>query len=631
MNQYQSFIHVGKYARWIPKQKRRETWSETVTRVISFLQDHIESLYGQDGLGAIPWVELESAMYNMEVMPSMRLVMTAGAAAARDHVAIYNCSYAAVDDQRVFDEIMYILMCGVGVGFSVERQCIAKLPEVAEEFHESDTIIAVKDSRIGWSTSLRELISLLYQGSIPKWDCSSVRPAGSRLRTFGGRASGPEPLIKLFKQIITIFQKAVGRKLSSIECHDIICYIADAVIVGGVRRSALISLSNLSDNRMRDAKTNNWYEFNNQRTLANNSVAYTEKPDNGTFLREWATLYESKSGERGLFNRQGAIRKIKSRGIRDFNYEFGTNPCGEIILRPNGLCNLSEVVIRPTDDIDDIFNKIGIAAIFGTIQSTFTNFRYLRPVWRRNAEEERLLGVSLTGIMDHYFLSDINNLDLKSTLWEFRDYARQVNQEYAKMFGINESAAITCIKPSGTVSQLVNSSSGIHTRYAKWYVRACRADNKDVLTQHLKDMGVPNEPEITHPDSMTVFYFPMKAPNESIIRTERSALEQLWLYQIYSENWCEHNPSISIYVREDEWIEVLAWIYKNWDNCNGLSFFPADDHIYQQAPYQEITEKEYNTLMENFPSNLQLSTMHESESTGGGYQELACTAGVCDI
>lgn len=631
MNFYQSYIHQSRYARWIPSLKRRETWEETVIRTIDFLYMHVLENYSLEALNAIPWEELHNAILNMQVMPSMRLMMTAGEAADRDNISIYNCAYAAVDDKRIFDEIMYILMCGTGVGFSVERQLIGKLPEIADEFHESDTIINVRDSRIGWASALRELISLLYSGAVPKWDLSKLRPSGARLHTFGGRASGPEPLDKVFGTVVSIFRKAAGRKLNSIECHDIICHIADAVIVGGVRRSALISLSNLSDLRMRDCKTNNWWEYNAQRQLANNSVAYTEKPDTGTFLREWATLYESKSGERGLFNRQGAIKKIKQAGLRNPNYEFGTNPCGEIILRPNGLCNLSEVIIRPEDTIEDVQNKIKLATILGTIQSSFTNFRYLRPVWKRNAEEERLLGVSLTGIMDHSYFNNPDADCLAYTLDNLKTYARNINKEFSAYLGLPVSSAITCIKPSGTVSQLVDSSSGIHPRYSNYYIRSIRGDNKDVVTQFLKDAGVPWEPEANHPDSISVFSFPMKTPDSSIVKNDRSAIEQLELYKIYADHWCEHNPSVSIYVKESEWIEVLAWVYKSWNSCNGLSFFPADDHIYKQAPYQEITKEQYNEMSHFMPKDIDFSKMIEEEDTGTGYHELACKAGSCEI
>lgn len=632
MNFYQQYIHQSRYARWIPKLQRRETWKETVARTIEFLAEHVLTKFPEAYL-EIPWGDLEKAIYKQEIMPSMRLLMTAGEAANRDNIAIYNCAYVAVDDFRVFDEIMYILMCGTGVGFSVERQLISKLPEIPDELYVSDTIVSVSDSRIGWASALRTVISLLYAGIIPKYDTSKLRSAGTRLQTFGGRASGPKPLEQLFEHIIRIFTGAHGRKLNSVECHDIVCHIADAVIVGGVRRSALISLSNLSDNRMRDAKTNNWWEFNAQRQLANNSVAYTEKPDNGTFLREWATLYESKSGERGLFNRQGAIKKIKQAGIRNPNFEFGTNPCGEIILRPNGLCNLSEVILRPDDDADRIFNKLRLATILGTIQCTFTNFRYLRPIWRENAEEERLLGVSLTGIMDHpnFNGSGCGYTELVATLNELKTYARNINFEFSNYLGIGCSSAITCIKPSGTVSQLVDSSSGIHPRYSKFYIRTVRADNKDIATQFLKDNGFPWEPDITHPDTMSIFAFPMKSPDGAITKSDRTALEQLELYKIYSDNWCDHNASVSIYVQEDEWLEVLAWVYENWNSCNGLSFFPADDHIYQQAPYQEISEDIYLKLIETMPRDINFMNMVETEDTGTGYHELACKAGVCEI
>jgi ribonucleoside-diphosphate reductase alpha chain len=641
LNFYQQYIDQSRYARWIPDLLRREIWGETVDRTINFLKDHIRESYSLEAYEQIPWDDLQQAIYNLEVMPSMRLIMTAGKAAARDHAAIYNCTYLPIDDVRAFDEVMYLLMCGTGVGFSVERQLIGKLPEIADEFHNTDTIISVRDSRIGWSSALRELISLLYAGSIPKWDTSKVRPAGARLHTFGGRASGPEPLEDLFRNVCKIFQNAAGRRLNSVECHDIVCWIADTVIVGGVRRSALLSLSNLSDNRMRDAKTNNWWDYNGQRELANNSVAYTEKPDNGTFLREWASLYESKSGERGIFNRQGAIKKIKQRGIRNPNFEFGTNPCGEIVLRPNGLCNLTEAVIRPSDTYDDIKRKLTLATILGTIQSTFTNFRYLRPIWKRNADEERLLGVSLTGIMDHSYFNGTTTYNglgfldvaggLEFTLDSLREETRSVNDQFANILGINHSAAITCVKPSGTVSQLVDSSSGIHARYAKWFIRRVRADNKDVVTQFLKANGFPWEPHNAHPDTMSIFSFPMKSPDGAITRNDRTALEQLEIYRVYAEHWCDHNPSVSIYVKEEEWLEVLAWIHKHWNICNGLSFFPSDDHVYKQPPYEEITEEQYNEMLHFMPKDVDFATMVETEDTGTGYQELACKAGVCDI
>jgi ribonucleoside-diphosphate reductase alpha chain len=564
----------------------------------------------------------------MDIMPSMRSLMTAGVALERDHMAGYNCTYIAIDDVRAFDEILYVLCCGTGVGFSVERQHIAKLPEIAEEFHPSDTTIIVRDSKIGWATGFRELISLLYRGVVPAWDVSKVRPAGAKLKTFGGRASGPEPLVDLFRFAVNLFRNAAGRKLSSIECHDLVCKVADIVVVGGVRRSALISLSNLTDERIRVAKSGSWWEHNVQRALANNSVAYTEKPDIGIFMKEWQSLYDSKSGERGIFNRVAAKRKAESSGRRDANFDFGTNPCAEIILRSAQCCNLSECVVRSEDTFDQLKRKVELAAILGTFQSTLTNFRYLRNVWKRNAEEERLLGVSLTGIMDHEDLSHTSK-DIGSTLEELKQHAINTNVAWAEKLGINPSTAITTVKPSGTVSQLVDSASGIHPRYSSFYTRTVRADNKDPLSSFLISQGVPHEIDVTKPSNW-VFSFPTASPTGAICRNDRTALEQLEHYLLYSFYWCEHNVSVTIYVREHEWLEVGAWVYKHFDQIGGVSFLPHSDHSYRQAPYQEITEDEYKKALEAFPT-IKWEEFLEQEDNVESYRELACVAGVCEL
>jgi len=628
INDYQRYIAASRYARWREDDNRRETWEETVDRLINFWKGRFPNLDVYD--------ELRDAVVNMEVMPSMRSLMSAGPALERDEIAGYNCSFVAVDNPRAFDEIMYILMCGTGVGFSVERQEIAQLPVVAEEFHDSDTVIRVRDSRLGWASALRELISMLYSGRIPKYDVSAIRPHGSRLRTFGGRASGPEPLVDLFNFAITVFRRAAGRKLNSVEVHDIVCKIADIVVVGGVRRSALISLSNLTDERMRNAKNGQWWEDNGQRALANNSVAYTEKPDIGIFMREWHSLYESKSGERGIFNRVAAVKQAKKFGRRDYEgYDYGTNPCGEIILRSMGLCNLSEVVVRSDDTFDSLRRKVRLATILGTLQSTLTNFRYLRSGWKKNAEEERLLGVSLTGIMDNKFLSHSEEfkdgaLSLAGALEILRDEAIAVNKEWAGRLGVSPSVAITTVKPSGTVSQLVDSSSGIHPRYSPYYIRTVRADNKDPLAQFLKDQGVPNEPDVTKPERVTVFSFPMKAPEGAVLRNDMTAIQQLEHYLIYQKHWCEHNPSITVYVREHEWLEVGAWVYKHFDELGGVSFLPHSDHSYKQAPYQEIDEATYKKLLAEMPA-IKWEEFIEVEDTLENTKELACVAGVCEI
>lgn len=542
-----------------------------------------------------------------------------------------NCSYVAIDHVRAFDEILYILMCGTGVGFSVERQFINNLPTVSEDFHQSDTLITVRDSKIGWASAFRELIAMLYNGQIPKWDVSKVRPAGAKLKTFGGRASGPKPLVDLFKFSVDLFKKAAGRKLTSVECHDLVCKIADIVVVGGVRRSALISLSNLSDDRMRVAKSGKWWENEPQRALANNSAAYTERPDMEIFLKEWQSLIESKSGERGIFNRVAAKKKAAEFGRRDPNHEFGTNPCGEIILRPSGLCNLTEVVIRAGDTLEDLMDKVEVATIMGTFQSTLTNYRYVRNVWKRNAEEERLLGVSMTGIMDHEVLSKPSE-QAAQWLTQLREHAVKTNAEWAKKLGINASAAITTVKPSGTVSQLVDSASGIHPRYSQYYVRTVRADKKDPLAQFMRAEGFPVEDCVMKPDTTDVFSFPVRGPEHAVFRNDMSAIQQLEHYLMFRRFWCEHNPSITVYVRDHEWLAVGDWVYNHFDDIGGVSFLPHTDHVYQQAPYTECSKAEYEELVAKMPtvawSKLQ---EFEKEDSTTSTKELACTAGVCEI
>lgn len=559
----------------------------------------------------------------------MRAMMTAGAALERDEVAGYNCSYLPVDHPRAFDESMYILMCGTGVGFSVERQYICKLPEVAEAIHKTDTVIKVSDSKIGWCSSFRELIAMLYAGKEPQWDLSKIRPAGAPLKIMGGRASGPKPLDDLFRFVVATFRKAAGRRLTSIECHDIMCKIGDVVVVGGVRRSAMISLSNLTDDRMRNAKNGQWWEDNVQRALANNSVAYTEKPDMGAFMREWSSLYDSKSGERGIFNRVAARYKVVETGRRDHTPEFGTNPCGEIILRPFGLCNLSEIVARPGDTYEDLAKKVEAATLIGTVQSKLTNFRYLRPIWKHNAEEERLLGVSITGMMDHPVLAHVSK-EASDWLWRLKQHAIDCNKRYAAALGINPSMAITCVKPSGTVSQLVDSASGIHPRYSHYYMRTVRADAKDPLATFVRQQGVPTEDDVTKPGSVLVFSFPQKSPDHSLTRHDLTAIDQLEHYKMVRDFWCEHNPSITVYVKEHEWMKVGAWVYENFNEIGGVSFLPWSDHVYKQAPYTEITKEEYETANANMPK-IDWAAFTEEEDNVVGTRELACSAGVCEL
>jgi len=628
---YQSFIALSRYARWLPEVSRRENWGETVSRYML----NVMSPQCTDSDGHFDqkmYDTIEQAILSLEVMPSMRAMMTAGKAAERDNTCMYNCSYLPVDDPKSFDEAMFILLCGTGVGFSVERQYVSKLPDVPDTLYNSETTIVVKDSKEGWAKAYRQVLSLLWAGEIPKWDVSGVRPAGAKLKTFGGRASGPAPLVDLFQFTINKFKGAAGRKLSSIECHDLMCKIGEVVVVGGVRRSAMISLSNLSDDRMRHAKSGNWWETQGQRALANNSVCYTEKPDVETFLREWTALVESKSGERGVFNRVASKKQAAKYGRRDPNYEFGTNPCSEIILRPYQFCNLTEVVVRATDSIEDLERKVRLATILGTIQSTYTNFPYLRKIWQKNTEEERLLGVSLTGIMDNLLMTT-KNKGLESTLERLRSVAVDVNSEWADRLGIPRSVSITCVKPSGTVSQLVDSASGIHTRHSNYYIRTVRGDIKDPLTQLMIDQGVPSEPCVMKPDQTVVFSFPIKSPEGCITRDDMTAVEQLETWLMYQRHWCEHKPSVTVSVKDSEWFEVGAFVYKHFDEMSGVSFLPHDGGSYQQAPYQECSKGDYEKLSSLMPKSIDWSQLseYEKEDNTSGMQTMACSSGVCEI
>ena len=621
---YQSFIHTSRYARYVDG-KGRESWPETVGR---YMDNVVRPVLGDDSYVN----QLEEAILNLEVMPSMRAMMTAGPALERDNTAGYNCSYLPVDDPKSFDEAMFILLCGTGVGFSVERQYIQKLPEVPELLFPSETTIVVKDSKEGWAKAYRQLLALLWSGEIPQWDIGLIRPAGARLKTFGGRASGPAPLVDLFNFTVKVFKDAQGRKLSSIECHDLMCKIGEVVVVGGVRRSAMISLSNLSDDRMRHAKSGQWWEQNAQRALANNSVAYTEKPDSLSFMREWMSLVESGSGERGVFNREASKKQAAKYGRRDPEHEFGTNPCSEIILRPYQFCNLTEVVVRATDTVDDLERKVKLATILGTVQSTYTKFPYLRKVWTNNTEAERLLGVSLTGIMDNPLLTSKNH-GLPKTLEHLRQVAEDTNNKLSGDLGINPSAAITCVKPSGTVSQLVDSASGIHARHSHYYIRTVRGDNKDPLTQFMIDQGIPNEPDVFKPDQTTVFSFPVKAPAGAVVTEDLTAIEQLETWLMFQRHWCEHKPSVTINVRKDEWFEVGAFVYEHFDEMSGVSFLPYNEHTYQQAPYQEIGKSEYEELAKNMPEKIDWSllTNYEESDNTVGMQTMACSGDSCEI
>ena len=632
--QYQQFIHLSRYSRWLPEEGRRESWNETVTRYFDFFTEHLNDMCNYT-LDKKTRDELEDAVLSTKVMPSMRCMMTAGEALKRENIAGYNCSYVAVDRVQAFDEILYILMNGTGVGFSVERQYTSKLPEVAEEFYMSDTMILVADSKLGWAKAFKELIGMLYIGQIPRWDLSKVRPAGTALKTFGGRASGPDPLESLFEFCVTTFKNSAGRKLTSVECHDIVCKIAEIVVVGGVRRSALISLSNLSDDRMRTAKAGQWWEQNSQRALANNSACYTEKPDIGIFMEEWKSLYDSKSGERGIFNRESANKMAAKNGRRVVDgYEFGTNPCSEIILRSREFCNLSEAVITTTDTRESLIEKVRIATILGTFQSTLTNFKYVSATWKKNCVEERLLGVSLTGIMDNKITNGKQGgAALKGLLDELREIAVETNAKWAKKLGINRSTAITCVKPSGTVSQLTDSASGIHARHNPYYIRTVRGDKKDPLTQMMVDSGFPVEDDVMNPSHTAVFSFPMKVDKGAVFRTDMTAIEQLRLWLVYQKHWCEHKPSVTITVKEHEWLEVGAWVYEHFDYMSGVSFLPFSEHSYKQAPYQDCDEEKYKQILSSMPKVVDWSLLgeYEKQDTTTSSQELACVAGSCEI
>jgi ribonucleoside-diphosphate reductase alpha chain len=632
-NDYQNFIALSRYARWLPEKKRRETWEETVARYFNFMEEHLKENTDYE-LDTTTRKKLEHAILNLDIMPSMRALMTAGTALSKNHIAGYNCAYLSVDHPKAFDECLYILIHGTGVGFSVERQHINKLPEIPEELIDVDDVIVVQDSKEGWQSAFRKLITYLYNGEMPKWDFSRIRKKGSRLKTFGGRASGPEPLLDLFNFCTNVFKEAASRKLTSYECHRIMCKVAEVVVVGGVRRSALISLSNLTDERMRTAKSGQWWSNTPEMALSNNSVCYTEKPDMSIFMKEWNALYESKSGERGIFNREAAKKQVATTGRRDTEHDFGCNPCSEIILRDGQFCNLTEVVIRATDNYKDIQNKVKLATILGTFQASLTNIKRLRPKWVSNTEEEALLGVSLTGIMDNSFMNGTTDRgDLPKFLADLKKKSVETNKNWSGKLGISQATATTAIKPSGTVSQLVDSASGIHTRHNDYYFRRVRADSKDPIAQLMEDQGIPCEADVMKPNSVKVFTFPMKAPKGAVLRNDRSAIEQLELWLTYQRYYCEHKPSVTISVKEHEWMEVGAWVYKYFDEVSGVSFLPHSDHTYQQAPYEDCTKAEYVALAKTMPKEVDWSliSQYELEDTTIGNKELACTGSVCEL
>jgi len=630
MTPYNTFIAKSRYSRYLDDKGRREHWGETVTRYFDFMEKHLET---KQNYKLTPELrkELQDAVTHLDVVPSMRAVMTAGSALERQNVAAFNCSYLPIDDPKAFDEAMYILLCGTGVGFSVEQQYVKKLPEVPEQLFDSKTTIVVSDSKEGWAKSLRQLLALLYSGEIPKFDVSRVRPAGARLKTFGGRASGPGPLEELYKFCVAKFKGAAGRRLTSLECHDILCKIGEVVVVGGVRRSAMISLSDLSDDKMAHAKAGNWWEHQGQRALANNSATYAETPSIGQFIREWSSIYDSHSGERGIFNREASQKQAAKNGRRDASYDFGTNPCSEIILRPYQFCNLSSCIIRSTDDVNSISNKIRLATILGTFQASLTDFPYLRKIWQKNTEEEALLGVSMTGILDNTLLNNPDDAELPARLEKLRDIAVAVNAEFAAAIGINQSVAVTAIKPEGTVSQLCSTASGIHPQHSQYYIRRVRADNKDPLTEFMKQAGFVAEPCFMKPDSTTVFSFPVKVADGALLREDLTAIEHLRLWLIFQRHYCEHKPSVTISVLENEWMDVGAWTFKHFDEVTGVSFLPMDGGTYKQAPYEECTEETYNQLKMLLPESVDWENFKEYDDNVEGVQTLSCTAGGCEI
>jgi ribonucleoside-diphosphate reductase alpha chain len=627
---YNTFIAKSRYSRYLDDKGRREHWNETVARYFDFMTKNLKE---KNGYTLTPELraELQEAVTSLDVVPSMRAVMTAGAALERQNVAAFNCSYLPIDDPKAFDEAMYILLCGTGVGFSVEQKYVKQLPEVPEQLFDSETTISVSDSKEGWAKSLRQLLALLYSGEVPKFDLSKVRPAGARLKTFGGRASGAKPLEDLFKFTITKFKGAVGRKLSSLECHDILCKIGEVVVVGGVRRSAMISLSDLADDKMAHAKAGAWWDGQGQRALANNSATYEERPSIGQFMREWTSIYESHSGERGIFNRDASQKQAAKNGRRDSTYEFGTNPCSEIILRPYQFCNLSSCIVRSSDTMDSLERKIKLATILGTFQATLTNFPYLRKVWQKNTEEEALLGVSMTGILDNALLNNPDDVELPKRLEKLRDVAIATNAEFASAVGINQSVAVTAVKPEGTVSQLCSTASGIHPQHSKYYIRRVRADNKDPLTQFMIQAGFVAEPCVMKPDSTTVFSFPVKVADGALLREDLSAIKHLKLWLLFQRHYCEHKPSVTISVKEDEWMEVGAWVYEHFDEVTGVSFLPMDGGTYKQAPYEECTEEQYNQLRLLVPDSVDWENFKEYDDNVEGAQTLSCTAGGCEI
>jgi len=628
MNLYRQFISLSRYARWKDEELRRETWDETVHRFISFMRNHLKENTSYELEESLE-DELYQAIYMHEVMPSMRLLMTAGEPVEIDNICAYNCSYLAINRPQAFDEVLYILMNGTGVGFSVEKEDVDKLPEIPADIEKVDRTIIVGDSKLGWAKAFRQLLESLWNGEEVSVDYSKIRPMGSRLKTFGGRASGPDPLKKLFGFTVDTFREAAGRHLKPIEVHDIVCKIGSCVEVGGVRRSALISLSDLNDADLRVAKTGEWWREKSFRSQANNSAVYEGKPSMGQFMEEWVSLYNSKSGERGIFNRDACRTVISRNGRREANHKFGTNPCSEIILRDMQFCNLTEVVIRESDCTDTLMRKVQLATILGTFQASLTNFRHINPNFEQNCREEALLGVSLTGIMDNHLTASAD----PELLTNLKATAISTNEKYADKLGINKSKAITCVKPSGTVSQLVDSASGIHPRHSEYYIRRVRGDLKDPMTQYMMANGFPHEQCSYQPENVVVFSFPQASPTSSIMRDQLSAIDHLKIWKRYQLYWCEHKPSITVSIKDHEWMEVGQFVWDNFELMSGISFLPYSEHTYEQAPYEEIDEDSYARMVTDLPclDSWEGLKKWEVEDSTKGAQTAACVAGQCEI
>lgn len=625
---YQDFIFYRTYSRWNDDLGRRETWQETVDRYMSFMRKNVG-----DKLTFEEYQEIREAILKHEVMPSMRLMWGAGGPTARCNVSAYNCSYLAIKELRDFAETLYLLCSGTGVGFSVEKAAVDQLPVVQPQKGVPSKYFVIDDSKEGWAEALHDCLHALFNGEDAIFDFSQIRPAGARLKTMGGRAAGPQPLMDLLEFTKEVVLARQGKKLRPIDVHDIMTKIGEIVVAGGVRRSAMISLSDLEDAEVQHAKDGRFWEHSAHRALANNSAVYKQKPTREEFLSEWDALRKSGSGERGIFNRGSLTEQVPARRLFEWNGVVpalaGTNPCGEIVLKDKQFCNLTEIVARAEDTEETLLKKARIATILGTYQSTLTDFKFLSSEWKRNCEDERLLGVSITGQWDSPAVRD------EQVLTRMKHVAQDTNSEYAKRFGINPSTAITCVKPSGTVGQLVNASPGLHARYSEYYLKRVRISVTDPLFKMLRDLGVPSHPEVGQGESTAntfVLDFPIASPQGAVTADKLSAIAQLEHWLMMKRSWTEHNPSCTIYIKDGEWEQVRDWIYEHWDLVGGLSFLPYEDHVYELAPYTPISKEEYEKLASLFPKiDFSVLTRYEKDDETTGAQELACVAGGCEL